>query len=1392
MHSVVIFWISWGLLLLKSSKAEMLIKAFSVPIKFEIDGSNQAILLLIVSIVSAISLAMPCAAQSGYEIRNAAVTPEYGYEDFTYTAQVWMSEDAAREVGMIAVTKYSMKLNIYDQNHLVHSESSPTQTGMGQTSFSFGPYSFKDRFAIASTSNATFEFTFYAGGQQVAKTARIKGPIVQPPTMTGTPSFEKKPYFFQGIALSAGFKDMEGLNPRPTCHLEVTGPLGTADSRSWTTADVLCQPSGKSTYSCTVSEDLSSYRTGGDFTFNLVYNNLKVDPLTYGPYNISLLPYNPSVEKVSILKTLDYTNFSIQAFVKDAGAKMIGGIPDGSKASLIISHPQSGERTYESSDARMLGSFLVYDWTNNNIPALFNRSDVQVSKAAPFQAKVIYRNDNWDYQAEKSNISFKVVEEIPKLDLQYPATVYVRESESTTQDISATVTFSKGAGDMLLHLSGPDLDLNQTEKGTPLGANRYQYKWQVSFDSRHVNSNYTLALSFIHDSLEGSRYTFEDKAIRVLPLSVEFSGGAVSPSAGQWNGSYTYSQKVETTIVPLDVVLQTYDPCSSEWADKGALKAMVQSSWLNWTLSPFSYECPEMQEQAAKFRFKASFAGKDYYSKPYQGPAFKGARPVLVSLESDPVVYVSEDSDSSASVVAVVEFSAGQGQAILSLPEKSIDEASNGIAVGGNRYRYEWSLPFDMTDAGKSFNYTITYRHPGLDGYMQLAEETIGAKALSIDFGKASVSPEKGRWNDTFAYSVPITSSTDASVKLEVYNPCTHTWVQRATSRVSAGESVLDMKALPLKSKCADLEGIASSFRFVASFAGQTSESEVYSGPTISGGQPRMISFDIDEPVLFVTNSTPAYQSVKAVVDFPGEQDAMQLTIAGPNKSPVTEEMNRVYLGATEYLFTWTKEFGINDVGNYTISIKNTNPSAAGGMVTSAGTMIVSAQETSSGMEPKAIGDVKFLPVLFVSSEKGASQIFSAEVFSPKGKGTMILDLTGVDKSQTADMTVTDLGANRYRYDYTEEFDASNAGNNYMISLDYLLENRSYSLFNDHIMQVAMEGTEPEPMWEPKLILEYDTTLYVPAGGKADQLIHATINYTKSGGILKLNLTGPSKNFREDLSDRAIGENKYLYEAVVPFEDKDIGNSFTISLAFNHTGLGDYRFADHYMRVLKKAPTGQAGTQGTGTGGKTGGVFDESTVTIIGNVTPVIGVIQAWDEKDPIHSLTYTLELQNWSTEQVPWIELSVRPNGTDQPWMIVGGKKRLNPATKSVSWTLKPFWETPFLGLAEYKFLIDGAETGTFEGPEIIAVVSNAGDNLNGKVHDFWATVNSSENLTVCMIGGDSAIPELIKTWAEKGQCQDYRTGKGEQTLKWQIPEAQTSPYYDFDIKRKTGELTP
>ena len=106
------------------------------------NGSRLALFLLFISTISALALASTCAAQSGYEIRNAIVSPEYGNEDFTYSAEVWMSDQAAGEVGVLAVTQFSLKLNIYNDGKLVHSDSSD-QRGMGKSTFVFGPYNFK-------------------------------------------------------------------------------------------------------------------------------------------------------------------------------------------------------------------------------------------------------------------------------------------------------------------------------------------------------------------------------------------------------------------------------------------------------------------------------------------------------------------------------------------------------------------------------------------------------------------------------------------------------------------------------------------------------------------------------------------------------------------------------------------------------------------------------------------------------------------------------------------------------------------------------------------------------------------------------------------------------------------------------------------------------------------------------------------------------------------------------------------------------------------------------------------------------------------------------------------------------------------------------------------------
>jgi hypothetical protein len=82
---------------------------------------------------------------------------------------------------------------------------------------------------------------------------------------------------------------------------------------------------------------------------------------------------------------------------------------------LIISHPQKDDMVYTSLDPEISGDKVVFKWTAEDEPALFNRSEVDLSKIAPLSARLEYTNERWDFSARSSNVTFNVVEEIPKL-----------------------------------------------------------------------------------------------------------------------------------------------------------------------------------------------------------------------------------------------------------------------------------------------------------------------------------------------------------------------------------------------------------------------------------------------------------------------------------------------------------------------------------------------------------------------------------------------------------------------------------------------------------------------------------------------------------------------------------------------------------------------------------------------------------------------------------------------------------------------------------------------------------------------------------------------------------------------------------------------------------------
>ena len=161
-----------------------------------------------------------------------------------------------------------------------------------------------------------------------------------------------------------------------------------------------------------------------------------------------------------------------------------------------------------------------------------------------------------------------------------------------------------------------------------------------------------------------------------------------------------------------------------------------------------------------------------------------------------------------------------------------------------------------------------------------------------------------------------------------------------------------------------------------------------------------------------------------------------------------------------------------------------------------------------------------------------------------------------------------------------------------------------------------------------------------------------------------------------------------------------------------------------------------------------------ASLRVTASVSPAVGVIQEWDERDSLYELTYSLRLNNSTSQEMPWVSLVVKPYGSGSSWKTVGEKKRYDPSLGNVSWTIKPFWTTPFLGTAEYKFLVDDMESHPFEGPDIVARYK-AADNWTGYTHNFLATVNASANLTICLLGGDSSLPENIKKWTRIGDCK-------------------------------------
>lgn len=682
---------------------------------------------LVFIFLTLLGLIVPCHASDINIV--GTVTPTSGKEDtnFTYSAVI---NNIGSNYDLIGALKIEL---IVSDNRVNKSFSergkfqgnglSPEELIRGRSDpyiFSFNP----DRQGLKNIDELSYEFVLTTGsGKELARN-KYPGPkIVIPPEFQSLQYSRVPYYYFQEFPITLTFIDKP--NVIPSLQLFIRGPLNSSEETKWT-EDLAARAAG-TTHTFSRAIDLSHFPEGGNFSFNFTYNDFRekegYEPITGGPYYFTILPYLPKIaEPVGLAEQIEYNNFSLRVSVEDEGAVLVGDHA-GSSASLIIDHPTKGEMVINNSGPTLQGKYLVFEWDKNSVQ--FEKRDVLQSKKEPLRAHLRYWNENRDYGANSSNYTFTLVNATPLLAVTHEPVLYMTCSETARESIRAYVTYARGMGDLLIGVTGPDGYYENALKGSPAGVNKYQYDWSRMFNSSQAG-NYTLSFTYLHDTLEGGRYEFERKpeySFQVVPIFIEFQNGNVSPSRGMWNGSYSYTIEANSSV-EADAILQIFNPCSSEWVDAGgARKIKAGASNISWVIQPFAYECDELD--SGKYRFRANYQGRDFsLTRVYAGPLIEGRDITLVSLDYQPVLYVSKDRSAYQVVRATVDSLQGRAKVglIINGPGKSFEEQSDGSFLGGFRYSYSWSIPFTLENKG---NHTISLRYIHPEKEVSFPEQTM-------------------------------------------------------------------------------------------------------------------------------------------------------------------------------------------------------------------------------------------------------------------------------------------------------------------------------------------------------------------------------------------------------------------------------------------------------------------------------------------------------------------------------------------------------------------------------------------------------------------------------------------------------------------------------------------
>jgi hypothetical protein len=410
---------------------------------------------------------------------------------------------------------------------------------------------------------------------------------------------------------------------------------------------------------------------------------------------------------------------------------------------------------------------------------------------------------------------------IPTLKLLFRGPLNSSEETRWTEDLSAT---SAGT----IHTFSKPIDITQFRKGG-------NFSFNFTYDDSRANEGYA--------PITGGPYYFT-----ILPYSPEIVEPIGLAKQIEYNNfSLKVSVEDKGMVLMGDPVgssasLIINHPTTGEMFFNNSMPTQ-QGKYLvfEWDKDSVLFEKSEVLLSKEKpFQARLTYWNDNWkYGASSSNYSFvlENTTPLLTETH-EPVLFTTGNETAPQMVRAYITYAKGMGdlKIVASGPGSRYENVLKGSPAGVNKYEYDWSLPFNKSQAG-NYNLSFTYIHDSLDNGSYEFEPKPGYSfqviPIFIEFKNGNVSQSRGRWNDSYSYTVEVNSSVEADAILQIYNPCNSEWTDAGgIQKINAGKSNITWTIQPFAYDCDELN--SGKYRFRANFEGRDfSATRAYEGPEI-------------------------------------------------------------------------------------------------------------------------------------------------------------------------------------------------------------------------------------------------------------------------------------------------------------------------------------------------------------------------------------------------------------------------------------------------------------------------------------------------------------------------------------------------------------------------------